>query len=135
MCQEIYFSEGNRNIHTLRDLLTVIDRKHIVLGEHYQREGQSRDEAMDEMLDSCLCPYDIEATFASVSEFVLEPTRTIPEYVIHSVKTSQAIASVECTSCNTGNRPTLCTDGWFHLFDDGRTVACTRASGDEGGLE
>jgi hypothetical protein len=29
-----------------------------------------------------------------------------------------------CVFCDLELKPTRCTDGWFHLFDDGRTIPC-----------
>jgi len=91
MCQVISYPEGKRDIRTLRDLLSVVDRRHVVIDKHYCREGQSRDDAFDESLDCCLCPYDLKATFANVPFFTLETTGRLPEFVLRT--TSQAIAS------------------------------------------
>ena len=33
-------------------------------------------------------------------------------------------SSSGCVFCNLKFKPTRCPDGWFHLFDDGRTAPC-----------
>lgn len=38
---------------------------------------------------------------------------------------SEAVTqSCGCVFCDLSLEPTNCTDGWFHLLDEGRTVAC-----------
>jgi hypothetical protein len=32
--------------------------------------------------------------------------------------------SCGCVFCDLKLKPTLCTDGWFHLLPDGRTIPC-----------
>jgi hypothetical protein len=32
--------------------------------------------------------------------------------------------SCGCVFCDLELQPTRCTDGWFHLMDDGRTIPC-----------
>lgn len=84
MCQAIWDRVGKRHIHTLRELLDVAPRASVVIGEHYCKPGQSRDEFINNGLDCCLCPIDLEATFADVSGLSLHPTGTIPEYELRS---------------------------------------------------
>jgi hypothetical protein len=38
---------------------------------------------------------------------------------------SEAVTpSCGCVFCDLRLKPTRCTDGWFHLLSDGRTIPC-----------
>lgn len=37
---------------------------------------------------------------------------------------AQVTPSGGCVFCDLNLEPTLCTDGWFHLLKEGRTIPC-----------
>jgi hypothetical protein len=41
---------------------------------------------------------------------------------------AQVTPSRGCVFCDLNLKPTRCTDGWFHLLKEGRTIPCPVAS-------
>jgi hypothetical protein len=60
---------------------------------------------------------------ASKLEALMDPT--YPQ--LDEANDNDAVTlSCGCVFCDLELKPTNCTDGLFHLFDDGRTIPCTK---------
>ena len=73
MCATIWEPGGTRCIENLRGLLEIVPPEMIIFHDGVLKHGQSKDEAMAELADYCLCNVNIPASFVGVKRWSVWP--------------------------------------------------------------
>lgn len=72
MCVEIFDEANRKEISSIRELLEYVPMEFLVLHEGYVTPGESREETLNSMLDGCLCPINVPASFYGIKRWQVQ---------------------------------------------------------------